>query len=209
VTPLQKIAMGLVIVLIPADFPKHPHPAWAVYDALPDPIGWALVLAGVWALVRATDLDLDAVRWLAIVAFVVSIPLWLPQVNHLLVPKYNPDLTVSGQWAVSLPQTVFSLVLARRIGRTGLDQDPPDRYVAGRFGVLTWGFTALVVLPAIAYGGDIEPLQSPTLLLTGLVNIAFIFYLFMVNRRTYLGGPGPRDWAGEVRRMREERDQRD
>jgi len=47
VTPLQKIAMGLVIVLVPAYFPAHPHPAWAVYDAVRDPGGWALVVAGV------------------------------------------------------------------------------------------------------------------------------------------------------------------
>lgn len=208
-TPLQKIAMGLVIVLIPADFPGDPHPAWQVYDALPDPIGWALVIAGVWALAAAGDLDLDAVRWLAVLAFVVSVPLWFPQLNHLLVAKYNPDISVSGQWAVSLPQTVFSLVLARRIGQRALDEEPPDRYVAGRFGVLTWGFAVLVVLPAVAYGGDIDALKTPTLLLTGLVNVAFIFYLFMVNRRTYLGGPGARDWAGEVRRMREERDNRE
>jgi hypothetical protein len=35
--------------------------------------------------------------------------------------------------------------------------------------------------------------------LIGLVNIAFIYYLFMANRRTFLGGPGPRDWTQRVR----------
>ena len=98
VTPLQKIAMGLVIVLVPANFPRDPHPEWRFYDALPDPLGWLLVLAGVWALSRASDLDLDVVRWLGVVAFVVSVPLWFPQVSHLLVPEYNPDITVSFQW---------------------------------------------------------------------------------------------------------------
>jgi hypothetical protein len=208
VTPLQKIAMGLVIVLVPADFPRHPHPAWAVYDALPDPIGWALVLVGVYALAAASDIDLDAVRWTGILAFIVSIPLWFPQVNHLLVPKYNSDITVSGQWAISLPQTLFSLILARQIGRAGIFTEPRDTYIAGRFGVLTWGFGALLILPAIAYGGDIAGMQHPTLLLIGLVNIAFIYYLFMANRRTFLGGPGPRDWGAEVKRLREESESR-
>src|SRR5690606_7472654 len=106
---------------------------------------------------------------------------------------------VSGQWFLSLPQSLFGLALARQIGRAGEQQQPRDRYVAGRFGVLSWGFAALVVLPAVAYGGGVGGLVNPTLGLVGLVNIALIFYLFMTNRRTFLGGPGPRDWAAQVR----------
>jgi hypothetical protein len=199
VTPLQKIAMGLVIVLLPAYFPAHAHPEWKVYDALPDPIGWVLVVAGVWALARSTDLELGLVKYLAVAALVVSVPLWFPQLNHLLVPKYNPGAEVSGQWFLSLPQTLFGLALARQVGRAGEFRAPRDPYVAGRFGVLTWGFAALVVLPVVAYGGGVDGLVNPTLVLVGLVNLALIFYLFMVNRRTWLGGPGPRDWAAEVR----------
>jgi hypothetical protein len=191
--------MGLVIVLLPAYFPAHPHPEWKVYDALPDPLGWLLVVAGVWALARSSDLELTTVKWLAVVALLVSVPLWFPQLNHLLVPKYNPDAQVSFQWFLSLPQSLFGLVLARTIGRRGELERPRDTYVAGRFGVLTWGYVALVVLPIVAYGGGVDGLVNPTLVLIGLVNIAMIFYLFMTNRRTFLGGPGPRDWATEVR----------
>jgi hypothetical protein len=199
VTPLQKIAMGLVIVLLPAYFPAHPHPAWAVYDALPDPLGWALVVAGVWALAAGSDLELTTVKWLAVAALLVSVPLWFPQLNHLLVPKYNPDAQVSGQWFLSLPQTLFGLFLARQLGRAGELNTPRDHYVAGRFGVLTWGYAVLVVLPVVAYGGGVKSLETPSLVLIGLVNIAFIYYLFMANRRTFLGGPGPRDWTQRVR----------
>lgn len=191
--------MGLVIVLLPAYFPAHPHPAWAVYDALPDPIGWALVVAGVWALSRAPGrartLDLTTVQWLAVLGLVVSVPLWFPQINHLLIPKYNPGVSLSAQWAASLPQSVFGLALARQIGKTGQLAEPRDTYLAGRFGVLTWGFVAMIVLPAIAYGAGVTALQKPTLLVIGVVNVAFIFYLFMANRRELLGGPGPRDWS--------------
>jgi hypothetical protein len=208
VTPLQKIAMGLVIVLLPAYFPAHPHPSWKVYDALPDPLGWVLVVAGVWALASASDLELTTVKWLAVAALVVSVPLWLPQVNHLLVPKYNPDAQVSFQWFLSLPQSLFGLALARNIGRNAELRRPRDSYVAGRFGVLTWGYAALVVLPIVAYGGDVDGLVNPTLVLIGLVNIAMIFYLFMANRRTFLGGPGPRDWAAEVKARTEARSDR-
>ena len=134
---------------------------------------------------------MDLLTWLAWVALVVSVPLWLPQVNHLLVPEYNSGIDVSFQWFLSLPQTVFSLVLARTIGRAAERQVPRDRFVAGRYGVLTWAFAALLVLPAIAYGGGIDPLVNPTLVGIGLVNVVFVYYLFRVHRREWLGGPGP------------------
>lgn len=194
-TPLQKIAMGLVIVVLPANFPHDPHPVWRFYDALPDPIGWALVVVGVWALAAGTGLDLTVVKWLAVVALLVSVPLWFPQVNHLLVPEFNPRIQVSGQWFLSLPQTLFGLFLSRVIGRSGQQHTPREVYVAGRFGVLTWGFAACVVLPVVAYGGGVDALETPALVLIGVVNIALIFYLFMVHRREYLGGPGPRDYT--------------
>lgn len=188
-SPLQKIAMGLVIVLVPANFPHDPHPAWAFYDALPDPVGWLLVISGVRAL--RGHLDVDVVGWLAWVAFAVSVPLWFPQVNHLLVPEYNDAIGVSFQWFLFLPQTVFSLLLARAIGRQGELREPRDTYAAGRFGVLTWAFGVLIVLPAVAYGGGVDGLVNPTLIGIGLVNVAFIYYLFRVHRREWLGGPGP------------------
>jgi len=188
-SPLQRIAMGLVIVLVPAYFPHDPHPAWQVYDALPDPIGWLLVITGVRAL--SAHLDVDVVRWFAWTAFAVSVPLWLPQVNHLLVPEYNDSIEVSFQWFLALPQTVFGLALARTIGRQAELQQPRDRFVAGRYGVLTWAFAALVVLPVVAYGGGVDSLVDPTLVAIGLVNVVFVYYLFRVHRREWLGGPGP------------------
>jgi hypothetical protein len=188
-SPLQKIAMGLVIVLVPANFPHDPHPAWQFYDALPDPIGWLLVLLGVRAL--RDHLDVDVVRWLGWVALVVSVPLWFPQVNHLLVPEYNHSIEVSFQWFLFLPQTVFSLALARTIGRAAELQQPRDTFVAGRFGVLTWAFAAVIVLPVVAYGGGVDGLESPALIGIGLVNVVFVYYLFRVHRRTWLGGRGP------------------
>lgn len=194
-SPLQKIAMGLVIIFIPADFRVAGH----VYDALPDPVGWVFVLSGLTALRRS--IDVDVAYWFAWVALLISIPLWVPQLADQLpsIPghlKTHAELSeatkaASIAWALSLPQSVMSLLLARRIGETGVVQEPRDVFVAGRFGVLTWGLGAIIVLPPIAYGGDVGNLIGPTLLGIGLVNVVLIYYLFRVHRRAWLGGPGP------------------
>ena len=146
-SPLQKIAMGLVIVLLQAPFPPNPSPSWQRYDVLPNPLGWALVLAGTFALTRANPVFAPT-RWMAGVAGVVSVPLWFPQVPH--------GLDESGQWAASLPQIVFCLWLAREIGVQGAQQEPPDDYAPKRFGLLVWGFGALALLPVLALGGGLD-----------------------------------------------------
>jgi hypothetical protein len=181
-SPLQRIAMGMVIVIGTAMFPAHPSPSWAQYDALPDPVGWLLVLTGAVALARLDD-DFVSVRWLAVVAGVVSVPMWVPQVHHVL--------NASGQWAASLPQIAFCLWLSRQIGVLATLQEPRDAYAAKRFGLLVWGFGAVAVLPVLAIGGGIDALVSTTLLVSTAVSVAFVYFLFRVHRRTWLGGPGP------------------
>jgi hypothetical protein len=181
-SPLQKIAMGLVIVIGTALFPANPSPSWQRYDALPDPIGWTLVLLGVFALARFDD-AFDSTRWLAGLAAVVSVPMWFPQVQH--------RMDASGEWFASLPQILFCLLLARDIGLRGAERTPRDLYVAQRFGLLVWGFAAIGVLPVIALGGDVPQLTSTMLLVSTLVNVAFVYFLFRVHRREWLGGPGP------------------
>jgi hypothetical protein len=181
-SPLQKIAMGMVIVIGFAYFPPHPSPAWRYFDALPDPIGWVLVLFGTFALARA-DGTFASSRWLAGFAGVVSLPMWFPQVAH--------QLDASGEWFASLPQIAFCLFLAREIGIEAARQSPPDVFVAKRFGLLFWGFAAVGVLPVIAIGGGLTQLEDPTRFLSWLVSLAFIYTLFRVHRREWLGGPGP------------------
>jgi hypothetical protein len=181
-SPLQRIAMGMVIVVGTAYFPPDPSPGWEKYDALPDPLGWLLILYGVFALVRA-DKVFDSTRWLALVAAAVSVPMWFPQVNH--------QLDASGGWFASLPQVAFCLVLAREIGMLGARQEPTDRFVVKRFGLLVWGFALVAVLPVVAIGGGLEQLETPTAVLATLVTVAFIYHLFRVHRREWLGGPGP------------------
>jgi hypothetical protein len=181
-SPLQKIAMGMVIIVGTAMFPAHPSPTWQRYDALADPVGWVLVLLGALELARTND-DFDSCRWPAALAAVVSVPMWIPSLHH--------ELDASGEWFASLPQIAFCLLLSRTIGIVGAQQSPPDRYVAKWFALLVWGFAVVGVLPVVAIGGGVEDLVSTTLVFSALVNVAFIYFLFRVHRRQWLGGPGP------------------
>jgi len=174
--------MGLVVVIATASFPAHPSPGWQHYDALADPLGWLLVVLGTSALARHDD-SFVTTRWLAVVAGVVSVPMWFPQLSH--------HLDAPGQWFASLPQLAFCLLLAREVGVLGGAQSPADRYVERRFGLLVWGFALVAVLPVVALGGGITRLESTTALLSIVVNVAFVYYLFRVHRREWLGGPGP------------------
>lgn len=193
-SPLQKIAMGMVIVIGTAPFPPHPSPCWEKYDALPNPLGWLLVAMGTVQLTRANPAFASS-RGLAAVAGAVSVPLWFPQIGHLLAsdpcPSQGSFSVTSAEWFVSLPQIVFCLVLAREIGTTGALQQPSDRYVPKRFGLLVWGFALVGVLPAVAFGGGLRQLATATLLVSQLVYVVFIYFLFRVHRREWLGGPGP------------------
>ena len=183
-SPLQKIAMGLVFLAAPSGFQIGDY----VWDALPDPIGWLLVLAGVAGL--RGHLDVSTLVPLTWTAFAVSIVQWIPPVFEQLLPA-DQVAEASIKWAFFLPQALFFLVLVRLIGTAGLEQEPRDRYVAGRFGVLLWAAGALILLPAIAFGTQNSDLVDPTLITIGLVPWVFIYYLFRVHRRTWLGGPGP------------------
>ena len=174
--------MGMVIVVLFAYFPAHPSPDWERYDALADPLGWVLVILGAIALARADD-AFSTSRWLAVLAGLVSVPMWFPQLSH--------HLDASGEWFASLPQIAFCLVLAREIGMLGTLQSPADRYAARRFGLLVWGFAVVAVLPVVTLGGGVDQLKGPTQLVSMLVSVVFIYTLFRVHRREWLGGPGP------------------
>lgn len=176
--------MGLVIVFAPGYFDIAGQP----YDVLADWLGWLLVIAGMNGLRKHLDVDLP--YWLAWVAFTVSLVFWFPQVTDLLPDVDEPvkGIDPSVQWFISLPQAAFSLLLVKAIGQAGIEHRPPDRFVAGRFGVLSWAFITTIVLPPVAYAVA-EDLIKPTLIGIGLINLVLVYYLFRVHGRPWLGGP--------------------
>jgi len=149
--------MGLVIVLVDAFF--------GGYDAVPDPVGWVLVIAGLMPL-RAR---LDSGAGLTMVAglcLVVSVATYPPAVTALL--------SDSGGWALSLPQIAFSFVLCTALA-------PAAGPLAGRFRGLRWAFVVLAAGPVLVFGGGVEALRSPVALLGVGANLYLVYLLFRTS----------------------------
>jgi len=157
VTPLQGIAMGLVIVVVDASF--------GGYDGVPDPLGWLLVLWGV-ARLRPVLAEGRGLSTLATLCLVVSVATYPPQVAE--------RLDESGGWALSLPQLAFSFALATALG-------PVSGLLEKRFRVMRAVFVALAVAPAVVIGGDLESLRSPLAFVVAAANVYFVYLLFQAS----------------------------
>lgn len=156
-TPLQKIAMGLVIVLVDAFF--------GGFDGVPDPLGWAMVVAGLLPL-RAVVAEGTALLTTAGICLVVSVVTYPPQVAN--------RLDESGGWALSLPQLAFSFLLCTALA-------PVSGWLAGRLRLLRWVFVGVAAGPVLVFGGGIEVLRSPIALLVVGANIYFVYLLFQAS----------------------------
>ena len=164
-TPLQKVAMGLVIVIVDPDVRG--------FDAVPDVLGWVLVLAGLFDLRSALN-AFGALAALAVICTLVSAAEMVPAVPRLL--------DESGGWFLSLPQLVFSIILCSSIAAL---VDPAGTGVGRRLARLRWGFVALIPAPALLYGGGLER-QEVLVALVGVAavaaNVYLIYLLFKVSQ---------------------------
>jgi hypothetical protein len=169
VTPLQKVAMGLVLVVVDAFFYG--------YDAIPDPLGWLLVVFGVLQL-RDLLRGSGTLLGVAGLAAVVSLVVYPPQIGDAVTPSMG--------WLLSLPQLAFTFLLCRALADGGTRAGDPD---ARRFGVLRWVFLALAALPALVFGGRVAVLAGPTLIASVLAAVYLIYLLFKVSKRPWTGAP--------------------
>lgn len=169
-TPLQKIAMGLVIVVVQANFGDG-------WDGLPNPLGWLLVLAGVRAA-RAHLENTTSLTVLAVLSLAVSAVTYPPHVID--------DLDSTAAWLLELPQLAFMVVLcfsvATALGRRG-------RW----FRLLAWALLA-VGFGAAAAGqqetaDDEDPPPGVVAVATAweLGRIALVTMLFMASSRPETG----------------------
>ena len=177
--PLQSIAMGLVVVAL--------HAAFNGYDALPDPLGWVLVLVGVAGL--PDDLPRRGlVRGLAVLALLVSVPLWFPAVAAEV-----DDLDASLGWAITLPQVAFLVVLSDALG--GAAAQAGDRKVRARARTLTVVFVVVGLLPVVIFGGGVTALVAPAAAVAALSIIVLVWMLFAWSARPW-AQRAPVDWTG-------------
>lgn len=167
--PLVSIALGLVVVLASV-------PTAGGYDVLADPLGWALVVAGVAGLTGSRRRGLLIA--LAVVAGAVSVVLWLPEVREQVVSA-DPAVT----WSINLPQVAFIALLLWDLRDHARASDPP----AGR--TLT-GTTVLVVAvglaPAVVLGGGLDTLAAGLYVLAGFVLLTVVVLLFAYSRRDWV-----------------------
>lgn len=162
-TGLHKIAMGLVIVVVDAYFGE--------LDAVPDVLGWILVLFGLVDL-RGRLTSVGSLVALATAAAAVSVVLLWPD---LLVSASESTL-----WALSLPQIAFSILLCASAAELCAPQDPGR---ARQFAWLRWAFIVLAFAPAVLYGAGVDLLEVPIAVATVAANVALIYLLFRLAGR--------------------------
>lgn len=171
-TPLQKIAMGLVIVVIDPDV--------AGYDAVPDALGWLLVVFGLFDL-RSRLSNFVVLVALAVVSGVIS--------ALLLPPSATESLEESTGWYLSLPYLVFCIVLCGSVASLVAQA---ERVSAQRFAMLRWVFIVLIPMPALLYGGGLEGLDI-LVAIVGVVavatNVYLIYQLFKVAKQPAATAP--------------------
>jgi hypothetical protein len=166
---MQRVAMGLVLVLLDASVNG--------WDLLADPLGWALVLAGV---LPVTELLGGRVALTAVLAFVSSLVVYPPAVVEALDPSVG--------WALSLPHVAFAVVLCLALARR-----LPD--FARRFRVVAVVMVVVGLAPVLVLG-------APVLVLVGVIAFVavvtqgyLVYLLFRVHRLVPgPGEPGPATW---------------
>jgi hypothetical protein len=167
-TALQQVAMGLVFTLV--------DPPIAGYDAVPDVLGWLLVLSGLRGLRDRVSVATPA--GLAVLAAAVS-----PALLRFAWLERMPEST---GWLLSLPQLAFSFVLCSVVGALAGSQ------LRRRFEVLRWGFVVAAAGPVLLYGGGIDLLLVPLALLAVCVNVYLVYLLFRASTEVH----GPQLRAG-------------
>ena len=167
--PLQSVAMGLVIVVLVARF--------GGYDALADPVGWVLVIAGVRRLPQSRS-----VVTVAVLALMVSVALWFPGVSHRLA-GVHPAL----RWALDLPQLGFAVVLCRLLAE--LAGEAGDRTAVAwlRTGLVLTLLAALAPVVAFAARADQAALASVYAAAAGVLLLLIVLFF----------GYSGRAWAQE------------
>lgn len=166
--PLQSVAMGLVIVVLVARFDG--------YDALPDPLGWLLVIWGVRRMA-----DRSTLLTLALGALLVAGVVWFPATQDLL-DRSDPSL----RWAINLPQALFCVLLCRQLADLAGDAGDPRARAWLRTTMLL--SVVLAVAPVLVFAASADDVMTSVHAAAAGVVLLLIVLLFAHAGRPWAPG---------------------
>lgn len=174
--PLTLVAIGLLVVVL--DFSLSVDG----FDLFPDPLGWLLVLLGCAAL--PTHLDRRLLAGTAVIAAAVAVALLFPSVADEV--EGDPPLG----WALSLPQVIFVLLLARTMARAA--GEAGDESARGWWQLVLAGGVVVLLLPPVVYGAGVDSVLLLGILI-GLVTIGVVMVLCVRHaNRSWVRDPATR-----------------
>lgn len=151
--------MGLVVVVLDTLTP---------YDALPDPLGWLLVLPATARLPRA---DRGAPLAAGVVAAVVATVVWFPEARGT-VGGLDPAV----DWAVLLvPDVAFAALLCRSLGRAAAGTDHGRGVAWFRTMAVLFALLAVAPVPFLATDRSVPGDLGFALQVAWLVLVALLF----------------------------------
>lgn len=175
--PLRPIALGLLVVLLVA-------PVGSGYDALPDFVGWLLVLACTPQLPDGFPRR-RALGACAALAAVVSALTWPPSWGQTLIDA-GPALA----WTATLPQVGWSVLVAFGLAR--LASAAGDLWPSVWLKYVGIGYLVVGALPVIVYGGGVTGLEGTLGGLSALLGLVLFATLLLYSSREWASRtPGP------------------
>jgi uncharacterized membrane protein len=177
VKPLQAIALGLVLLALG---PTDADPG--TFDPLPDPLGWVLVLIGLYGLRGSLDeRKLLVLRLLGGLALCLSIALVVPDVARWFAG--DPSLG----WSADIPRFAFFALLCHELSQAALRA----KHTAG---TSTFSICALVLVfvlaaPPLAFGAGWEEVGTAGEVAAQVVQIALVVLCFVFAGRRWAGAP--------------------
>lgn len=175
--PLQAIALGLVLLALG---PTDADPG--TFDPLPDPLGWVLVLIGLYGLRGALDdRRLPVLRFLGVLALGLSIALVVPDVARWFAD--DPSLG----WSADIPRFGFLALLCHELSQSALKA----KHTAG---ASTFSMSALILIfvlaaPPLAFGAGWEAIGPAGETAAQVVQIALVVLCFVFAGREWAGAP--------------------
>ena len=163
-TPLQKVAVGLGLVVLTAPL--------GGYDLVPDPVGWVFVLLGLRDLREPLADQLLPLVFAAGLALAASLVVYPPVL----------DPSLSARYFLGLPQAAFLVLLCTAVARLA---EGDDAKTHRRFRLLRGVFLGLLVAPVVVVGGGVEPLVVPLAVAVVVADVYLVYTLFRVSRRAY------------------------